>query len=320
MWIQAYAFNLGNNAIVVGGGYRNTHDTFRPGAGTAFLDPASRTLQMENLFAQDSLALSDAVGVTFGLKLENNSYSGLEYMPDVRLAYQVSDTALIWGAVSRAVRTPSRFDTDLMTPLTLAGGPHFDSEKVVAYELGYRGQPFSPALTLSVSTYYNVYDDLRTVEADPVTFLPLTIKNGMEGDGYGVEAWGTYAVNSWWRLSAGVNVMHKNLHLKSGSLDVFGTSFAGNDPDYQLSLRSSMNVGRDIEFDVDVRHIDDLPDPSIDAYTALNARLGWHITESLELAVVGSGITDPSHQEFLNPSLPRREIQRSIYFSAVWKS
>jgi iron complex outermembrane recepter protein len=314
-----YRFPLGAHDVVVGGGYRSADDTFEPAPGTSFLDPSSRTLERENVFAQDSLALSDTLRLTFGLKIENNSYTGVEFMPDARLAWQVSDTALLWAAASRAVRTPSRVDRDLFITGTFAGGPSFDSENVIAYELGYRGQPL-PSLSLSVSAFYNVYDDLRTVEASSLATFPLVVRNGMEGSGYGVEAWGTYEVSSWWRLSAGVSAMHKDLKLKPGNQDVVGLAFAGNDPDYQVNLRSSMNFGPDFTFDVFARHIADLPSPPVDAYTEINARLGWQVTDSLELAVTGSDLVDPSHQEFASPSLPRREVRRSVYFSAVWKS
>ena len=313
-----YAFAAGSHSVVVGGGYRAAHDFYVVGGNTAFLAPDSRTLELASVFGQDSLSLARDLRLTIGLKLENNTYTGLEYMPDARLAWQISDTALLWGAVSRAVRTPARVDRDLYVAGLLAGGPDFESEKVVAYELGYRGQPFS-RLSFSVSAFYNVYSDLRSVEASGPLVTPLVIKNGMEGDGYGIEAWGTYALTGWWRLMAGVSTLHKNLHFKPGSDDVEGVAFAGNDPDYQFQLRSSINIGADVEFDVFLRHVDELPDPFVADYTSLDARLGWHVTPSLELALVCSDLTDPTHQEFVNPSLARREIRRSLYVSAVWK-
>ena len=217
-------------------------DSYSPGPGTSFLAPPSRTLELANVFAQDSVPLADDLRFTAGVKLENNTYTGLEYMPDARLAWQVSDTALVWAAVSRAVRTPARVDRDLYIAGIVNGGPSFDSETVVAYELGYRGQPFSD-LSLSVSAFYNVYSDLRSVEASSPSVYPLLVRNGMEGDGYGIEAWGSYALTSWWRLAAGVSTLHKELHLKPGSQDVLGVAFAGNDPDFQAQLRSSMNLG-----------------------------------------------------------------------------
>ena len=46
---------------------------------------------------------------------------------------------------------------------------------------------------MSVSAYYNVYDELRTVEARAPVVFPLVVKNGMEGETFGIELWGTYA-------------------------------------------------------------------------------------------------------------------------------
>ena len=48
-------------------------------------------------------------------------------------------------------------------PFPIDGGPDFDSEELLAYELGYRVQPFS-RLALSLAAYYNDYDDLRSRE------------------------------------------------------------------------------------------------------------------------------------------------------------
>jgi len=48
------------------------------------------------------------------------------------------------GAVSRAVRTPSRIDRDFYVsqnpPFLLAGGPNFGSEKLLTFEWGYNAR------------------------------------------------------------------------------------------------------------------------------------------------------------------------------------
>ena len=49
------------------------------------------------------------------------------------------------------------------TTLFLTGNPSFTTEKVSSYELGYRLQPASFA-SFSISPFYNVYEDLRTIE------------------------------------------------------------------------------------------------------------------------------------------------------------
>ncbi len=306
-----------NHQIVLGAGYRANWDEFTPGPGTSFLTPAQRRLELANAFLQDEIALQENLSLTLGIKLEHNSYTGLEYMPSGRLSWAVTETDFLWAAVSRAVRTPSRFDRDLFNTGLIAGGPDFMSERLTAYEVGYRGQPLE-GLSFSLSGFYNVYDDLRTAESPAVGFFPLTIGNEMEGETYGVELWGNYSVLDWWRVSAGLSTLQKDLRLKPVSRDLFGVEFAGNDPEYQLLLRSSMNLTDAIEFDVMMRAVDELPSPQIPGYVELDARFGWHVTDALELSLAGSNLLSARHEEFRSTSSPVRKIPRAFHVSARW--
>ena len=144
-----------------------------------------------------------AIDTIAGLKLERSSFTGTEFLPNIRVAWRLADQMLLWGAVSRSVRTPSRIDRNLILPGFLVGGT-FNSEEVIALEAGYRGQPTANT-SLSISFFYNIYDGLRTTEPDPLTFLPLRLANGLKGHSYGLEAWASHQVAAWWRLSAGVS-------------------------------------------------------------------------------------------------------------------
>jgi iron complex outermembrane receptor protein len=314
-----YSFDVGSGQkFVAGAGERVTQDVFTPGPGTAFLDPAKRTLNLANVFLQDQIELAPDLTLSLGFKAEHNDYTGMEYMPDARLSLRLFGTDLLWGAVSRAARTPSRFDRDLFVAGAFAGGPDFTSEYLTAYEIGYRAQP-SNAISFSVSAFYNVYDHLRTVEASTPAILPLVVLNDMKGGTYGVELWANYGIAAWWRLSAGLSTLHKDLRLEQGSRDVFGVQFAGNDPSYQASLRSSMDVTDTIQLDMYLRAVDDLPSPRVPGYVEADVRLGWRVTNTLELALEGSNLLHARHTEFIDPSLPVEEIPRSITASARWR-
>jgi len=309
------AGSLGN--LVVGGGYRVSDDEFLKGPNTVSLAPPSRTLRWANGFIQDQLPLTDAVTLIMGLKIEDNSYTGTEYMPDARISWRVSATDFLWGAISRAARTPSRFDRDLVNPGLLAGGPDFTSEGVVAYEIGYRAQP-TAASTISISAFYNVYDNLRSVEFSTPLGFPLVVRNDMKGETFGVELWGNYELTDWWRLSAGVSTLHKDLRFLPGTRDPFGVAFAGNDPAYQAQLRSSMTLLDRVELDVWLRAVDDLPSPRVPGYIEGDMRVGWRVTPALELAIVGTNLLHARHTEFVNPSIPAQEIPRSVSATARW--
>jgi iron complex outermembrane receptor protein len=286
----------------------------------AFL-PANRDLSVANLFVQDTVTLGEGLRLTAGAKLERNSYTGLEAQPAVRLGWAPRAHELLWTAVSRAVRTPSRLDRELFVPgrapFQIAGGPDFISEKLTAYELGYRAQPAAHA-SYSISAFYNVYDELRSLESAPGGGLPTVIGNMMEGNAYGVEMWGDYRVSEWWQLKAGYNYLKKDLRLRPGSRDIMGVQAAGNDPAHQLSLRSRMNFANHAELDVGVRSVGALPNPAVPSYVALDARLGWMVSRDLELSLAGFNLLDKGHPEFGAPA-SRSEVGRSIQARLLWR-
>jgi len=109
---------------------------------------------------------------------------------------------------SRAVRTPSRIDHDLSEPappnlVVLKGSSDFESETLIAYELGYRGK-FGPRAAASVSAFYNDYDHLRSTSFTPATVVPFYFANNLEGDTYGFELSANYQVTDWWRPARGI--------------------------------------------------------------------------------------------------------------------
>lgn len=312
----------GTHQILWGGGYRSSHDAVTNSAVLAFL-PANQRLSLANVFLQDTIALGERVDLTVGAKLEHNNYTGLEFQPNARLAWQLADQSLLWTALSRAVRTPSRTDRELFAPgnppfTTLAGGPNFQSEKLTAFEVGYRAQP-SPRFSYSVTAYRHRYDELRSLESiSPTGGPPAVIANMMEGHAYGVEMWGNYRLRDWWRLSAGLNTLRKHLRFKPGSRDILGLQAAGNDPSHQVSVRSTMNLANRLELDLGLRSIGALPNPAVPGYVALDARLGWQVSKDVELSLAVFNLLDKGHPEF-GAAPARSEIGRSFYAKMLWK-
>lgn len=150
--------------LVWGASWRLTHGAFTT-APTAELPSGSESLLAG--FAQDELSLADdRLRLTVGVKLEHNAYSGLEVLPSARAAWLATPEQTVWGAVTRAVRRPSRverhyatssvLDPDAPAFVRLIPNPGFGSEKLVAYELGYRVQP-APSVYLRLATFYNAW-------------------------------------------------------------------------------------------------------------------------------------------------------------------
>ena len=311
---------IGGHRLTWGGGYRYGYDHVSNSAVLAFL-PANQRMRWANVFAQDEIALQENLRLTLGAKFENNYYTGTEPLPSARLAWKLQPQRLVWGAVSRALRAPSRIDRDLFTIVQLPagltplnGGPDFVSEVVKVFEIGYRDQPL-PQATYSISLFHNIYDKLRSVE--PAPGGTVVLGNKMEGTGDGLEAWGSYQAARSWRLSAGAFFLRQRLRLKPDSGDTLGVSAAGNDPAHQWLLRSSFDLPNRAELDIGVRRVGALPNPSVPAYTAADVRYAWRLQRELELALVGQNLFASSHAEFGNAAT-RSEMARGAYVKLRW--
>ena len=303
-----HATDFGRHRLVLGAGHRVVDSRFDAAPGGAFLDPAQRTLTLTNIFVQDQIALREGLTLTLGAKFEDNSFSGQEFLPNVRLAWHRAGGDLLWGAVSRASRTPNRIERDLTLPGFLVGAD-FRSETVTAYELGYRANPV-PRMSFSVNAFYNVYDDLRTVSITPATFFPLHLSNNGEATTWGVEAWGSYDVSPAWRVSAGLSTLTKDYDATLTPDDISGLVSIGDDPDHQLLLRSQHDLTEAVELDVRLRAVDDLA--AVDGYVEADARLGWRLTDRLELSLTGRNLLEDRRVETGDP-VRARAFGRSVF-------
>jgi iron complex outermembrane receptor protein len=305
----------GRHAIVFGGGVRTTRDRFDNDANPFVLVPEEKTLWIYNAFIQDRIDLGNGLAITAGLKAEKTTFTGIELMPNLRLAWQPNPDLLLWASASRAVREPSRIDRDLTFPGILLAGT-FEAEKLTAFEIGYRGQP-ATNLTLSVTGFYNLYDDLRTTKTTPVTVLPVQLANGIRGDNWGVEAWGAVQVAPWIRLNAGFTWLDGDFRLKRGETDLENFISLGNDPDYYGQIGGRIDVTPAIGFDFQVRHYASRPKPRVPAYTDADARLGWRVADKAEIYLSGTNIFHNRRKESEDTDrgqLVRRIISLGVRF------
>jgi iron complex outermembrane receptor protein len=305
-------FRISRQNLVWGTGYRFVKDDANfTNVNSAGILPRFKRLDLFSAFVQDEIQIVDSLRFIAGTKLLHNVYTGWEWQPSVRLAW-TGNKNTVWAAVSRAVRTPSRFDVDYYLPMTpqpptvpsVAGGPDFVSEKLLAYELGWRVQPNQFSL-FSVSAFYNVYRDVYSVEALPGTFT-YQIQNGSEATSWGAELAGNYEVSKNWRLRAGYTWFRRVIDPKPGH--IFNGAYLGNDVKNNVLLQSILDLPLHLQLDVVARHLDALPKTfataAVPAYNTFDARLAW-ANKGLELAAVGQNLGQKKHTEFGTYEIPR---------------
>src|SRR5213082_105343 len=345
-----HGFHVGDSQQFVWGlVYRSIRDK-NDASFTVSLQPNQVTLNQFSTFLQDEISLVDnRLQITLGSKFERNEFRGFGIEPNARLLWNLTPNQSVWTAVSRAVRTPAlteeglRLNSQVIPPGTVQNptpfpsvvavfGSHrfnseFNSEDLLAYELGYRVQVTS-SLSADIATFYNNYSNLRTAEPGapfpegspaPTDFvIPFVAGNKMSGGTYGVELFADWKVVPKWRLMGSYSYLQMDIHKNLDSQDPTPDNPNGSSPRHQWYLRSSVDLPKHFEQDTTLRFVDRLPSLNLPNYYSLDAHLGWRPVTSLELSIGGQNLLNNWHLEFMpdfvntSPTVVKRSIFGSI--------
>jgi iron complex outermembrane receptor protein len=322
--------------------------------GVTFLPPSQTDTIYSGFLQYELPVIANQLTLTAGTKLEHNNFTGFEYQPSVRLLWTPTARQTFWGAVTRAVRTPSRQDQDIVfdifdefytpapgaTPIPLyfqiEGNPQLKAEQLIGYELGYRTQA-SSRVYVDVAAFYNVYNNLQAygaaslgeapivptppLPASPVyLYFALPYANVVEGTSVGVEIAPNWKVTHWWQLRGSYSLLHLDLKDKPGFANVGGllSSYVGVSPSNMVGVQSSINLPKNFELDESYRYVSTLPSEGIRGYDTADGRLGWHFREHAEFSIVGQNLFRPYHNEFAGDPNTTVGIKRSVYLKATW--
>jgi iron complex outermembrane receptor protein len=324
--------------LLWGAGYR-----FVAGAttteGTLLFDPADRHDQLFTAFVQDGITLvPDRLHLFAGVKVEHNDYSGVEWQPNGRLVWTMSSARALSFSATRAVRTPSRVETDfetgsLISPagptfLRLLPNPSFDSEVLVAYEAGLITS-LGRRVLATVSVFHNEHDNvLSTVLGTPFvetdaggsrTIFPLQFSNGLHGHSNGVEVTADARLASWWRVTGNYSYFILDLSKKPGGQDLSQeVRDESGSPRHQVQLTSTVNVSSHISVDWFLRYVSAVPTYAAPEYTTSNLRFAWQINPSVNVYVLGRNLHQKTHFEFSDGSNGQFGIERAILVGLRW--
>ncbi|HEY6837554.1 MAG TPA: TonB-dependent receptor [Geobacteraceae bacterium] len=348
-----HRFSLwGFQDVIWGAGYRYSQDEF-DNTFTASFTPPSRDEHLYSAFLHDEITLvPERLALILGTRVERKDYSGFEVQPNGRLLWTPTPRQTVWAAVSRAVRTPSRAEQTIQyrqgavlvdagggqqIPLVarVTGSRSYRSEDLLAYELGYRCEPH-PRISFDIAAFYNIYKHLRTLTTgalippsatEPFATQPAFTSNDMNAHTVGVELSSTWRPYDWWRLQATYSYLNIAAHLDTPDPTIFNVTERGNasgdSPRHQFSLRSGVDVGREVTFDLWLRGVDRLEFvdlTSIPGYITLDTRLAWKPRPDLEIALVGQNLLHEHNQEFF-PELINTvssHVERGFYGKITW--
>jgi iron complex outermembrane receptor protein len=311
-----------------------------PGAFTAVLQtldftPRRDTSRIYSAMVQDEIQLvPERLSMAVGTKLEHNSYTGLEIQPSVRMAWTPGPRQTVWSAVTRAVRIPSRIEravasSSLATPvgpvfLQITGNPAFQAERLIGYEAGYRSLVGN--LYVGFSGFHNEHRGLAGFGAGPITVagaganrytvVQVPYVNGVDGTSTGFEFAPDWSATSAWRLKGSYAFRSIALHSTPVNIDTKAVSrYEGSTPQHLMRVQSSVDLPNGWEVDVAYRSATRTPARLVNGFHTADARLGWRVTDMLQLSIEGRNLLQPHHAEYS----PFVQVRRSAYVKLTWE-
>jgi iron complex outermembrane receptor protein len=275
--------------------------------------PESDNNYILSAFLQDKISLIEKkLFLTLGSKFDYNNYTQFDIQPNARLLYQIDDSNSVWAAISHAVRTPSIGENSLarqsisgypLGAVNIMGSTDYGSEKLNAYEIGYRTD-ITNNLFFDISAFYNHYYDLRTFEGAGFP-LNLVARNNGTGETYGIESYAIYGATKKWDIKLGHSFLLQYFH--ENTTDTGLQKDEERSPENQFTLGSYYKLSDNINWDTNLYYVSNLHyytngTPSvrtkIPAYARLDTQIRWQAAKDLELSLIGQNLTDDKHQEF----------------------
>ena len=328
---------FGLHELIWGAAYRRSSGEPLTAGSLRFYPPA-HTSHVSSAFLQSDIdVVPERLRISTGLKLERNSYSGLEAQPSARLLWTPAPADTVVLSMTRAVRTPSRVERDFETgslldptiPLfvRVIPNPEFRTESLIAYEAGYRRRFAN--LFVTASAFYNRHQQVLSLEVDPRftepgtpprQILPVSFGNSLSGHSHGLELTSDLRMGAWSRIEASYSTLTVELRRNPGSRDIGQEArWEGSAPRHQGHLRLALDLPRGWTIDWFLRGTSTLESLDVPGYVTMDARVAKLLGDRLELSVVGKNLNDRQHLEFPGDSAAGNvEIPRSVRAQLIW--
>ncbi|MBI2189550.1 MAG: TonB-dependent receptor [Acidobacteria bacterium] len=280
--------------VVSGLGYRSMLSAASPEA-TVTLRPARVREHLATTFVQDEIVVAETLQVSAGARLELSSETGVAVQPTVRALWALLPRQSVWGAVSRAVRVPDRFERGMYIladagpgpagvprAITISGSTETTSAEILtSYEAGYR--IIQRALSVDVAGFVGRYTDLATQVPGTPAFaevfgvrafqVPLIAANDAAATTRGIEMGAAWQPMPWWQLAGGYSLFDVDFRQTAGSVQAVPIN--GPVPRHLLHARGWIDLTGGLEAAALFYSASAIGELRIPAVNRLDLRLTW---------------------------------------------
>ncbi len=284
------------NSITVGvdlttyGGFAENTKAMK-GKGIVFADTAVSEF---GTYAFMQQTVAEKLTVNAGLRYQNHSVYGSQWIPSAGFAFKVGKLTTWKGSVSKGFRSPTIRELFMWNH-----NPDLLPETVISYETGVSKTFFNNRLSGEVTVYAVNGDNL-------IINVPMKgLQNSGEINNKGVEV----AINAAPVKNLSLNATYSYINMKS---PVFAT------PEHHLFFNAKYRLKKlmlmaNIQ---QVANLDNDPSPvvNLESYTLLNAKISYNITRNFKLYVSGENLTGANYQVNRYYTMPKTTVFAGVNF------
>lgn len=335
---------MGRHELMWGLGARYGHVDFTSSSPAFTFKDQLVEYRIASAFVQDEISLVPQTWtLTLGSRFEHSTLSDFETQPTARLMWTPTTDDSLWLNWSRAARTPSLGELNANVvlgaqPQPLAPGgvvvlrslpaPNLRprAERVDALELGYRRTLSSGSLEAVL--FHHDYRRLGATTmgqldmSSPPFVQPLYRSYFANACTTGLELAADINLTATLRLQGSYTVLDtKARRYLDPAADAAGVAMEGAAPKHWASLHALWSPGGGHEFDLMLRRVGEVSAGNVPAYTSVDARYGWHLGRSFELAVIGQNLFDNRHLEYASDFFASQlgYQPRRGYIQGLWR-
>jgi len=300
--VQHY-FVSGIHSIVWGADYARDTGQMRHWRPNGFADDQA------SAFIEDEIALADDLWLTIGNRQHYSELTHHDWAGRAALVCETAPGHFIRGAVSKSSRRPIFAEEFEYMPGMSLGNDSLRNERLVSYELGYRGK-LKDNLKLNVEGFVNRHEDLIGKTGSS----PTEWNNVLDVTTYGIETAIDYRPCDWW-LVRGFHAYEHQTDEKNLNNGATGNLSVWTVPKHKVGLTNRFYLDKSTTLNTrlywsDTFFNDEHPGERVDPYFKFDIRLGKTFDD--DKAELAFGITDLTDR-FHNEGSHHGEVPRHVY-------
>lgn len=292
---ESFNFFEGNN-ITIGIDYMNygglaENIIAMGGNGIVFADT---TINELGTYAFMQQTLANNLTLNAGLRFQNHSVYGGQWIPSAGFAYSFNKQTIWKGSVSKGFRSPTMRELFLWGP-----NPELDPETIISYETGVSRTFFQNKLSGEI-TFYAVNGD------NLIVTVPMQgLLNSGEVNNKGIEL----AVNAEPSKNLRLNATYSYINMKN---PVFAT------PEHHLFLTAKYQLKK-LQLIASIQQVSNLDnDPSpkvnLESYALLNAKVTYNLIKGIKLFVSGENLLNTNYEVNRYYTMPEATVFAGFNF------